>query len=140
MCGKTGALVKSSTVKSLSNTINEDCVYAIELFSLCMDPTCEMAYFSADYGYLLLQRDIKVPLDYKDDAESRYACYCKEITLEQVKQAVIKDHIRTVKEFFKYQSPVIVEKCLSENPFGCCCIPDIKKMIEDIITEKNKSQ
>lgn len=135
MCGTRGALVNSKTVKSLANIIDENCQYTMEVFSLCMDPSCEMAYFSADYGYLLLQRDIGVDLDYKDDVDNRYACYCKKITIGQVRRAVLKDHVKTVKEFFKYQSPVIVEECKSQNPFGCCCIPDIKKMIEDIIID-----
>jgi len=137
MCGTTGALVNSKTVESISNTTFEDCHYPLEIFSLCMEPSCEMAYFSADYGYLLLQRDIKVPLDYKDDVDDRYACYCHEITIDQVRHAVLKDHVRTAKEFFKYQRPVIVENCKTRNPFGCCCIPDIKKMIEDILIERD---
>jgi len=137
MCGTTGALVNSKTVESISNTTFEDCHYPLEIFSLCMEPSCEMAYFSADYGYLLLQRDLKVPLDYKDDVDARYACYCQEITIDQVRHAVLKDHVRTVKEFFKYQRPIIVEDCKTQNPFGCCCIPDIKKMIEDILIERD---
>jgi len=136
MCGTTGALVNSKTVESISKVSFEACHYPLEIFSLCMEPSCEMAYYSADYGYLLLQRDIKVPLDYKDDVEDRYACYCNNITIDQVRHAVLKEHISTVKEFFKYQKPIIVENCKTKNPFGCCCIPDIKKMIEDILNEK----
>lgn len=136
MCGTMGALVNSKTVESISMVTFEDCHYPLEIFSLCMEPSCEMAYYSADYGYLLLQRDIKVSLDYKDDVEDRYVCYCNNITIDQVRHAVIEEQISTVKEFFKNQRPVIVENCKLKNPFGCCCIPDIKKMIEDILSEK----
>lgn len=131
MCGTTGALVKSKTVERLVEKDIEDNLFKYEIFSLCMDKACEMAYFSADYGYLYLQRDVKTPIDFKDDAEVKYACYCHQITIDDVREAVLKHHARTVKDIMLHQ-PIIVEKCQHHNPFGCSCMADIKKMIEEI--------
>jgi len=112
------------------NKIDES--LSLEIFSLCMSPDCEMAYYSADYGYILLQRDIKVPIDFKNDADIKYACYCNEITIDDIRHAVLKEYASTVKDIFRFKGKVIVEKCKLNNPFGCSCIADINKMIEEI--------
>jgi len=133
MCGKTGALVSSKTVESLVLEVLDKNELYQEIMSLCMDKECEMAYFSADYGYLFLQRNIKVPLDYKNDVVERYACYCKNITVNDVIKAVKKEGVRNIKELFRYQTPIITAECKEKNPFGFCCMPDINKMIEEIL-------
>jgi bacterioferritin-associated ferredoxin len=132
MCGTTGALVKSKTVESLVNQDIDEGSFKYEIFSLCMDKTCEMVYFSADYGYLYLQRDVVMPIDFKEDAEIKYACYCHQITIDDVRKAVLKHHASSVKDIFMSHQRIIVEKCQSNNPIGCSCMADIKKMIEEI--------
>lgn len=131
MCGSVGALVPSKTVESLIN-VRLESPLTLEIFSLCMSADCEMAYFSADYGYLYLQRDISVPIDFKDDADVKYACYCNEITIDDIRHAVIKEHASSIKDIFRFKGKVIVEKCKVTSPFGCSCIADINKMIEEI--------
>lgn len=88
-----------------------------------------MAYYSADYGYLYLQRDIKAKLDHKDGAAPQYICYCHEITYAMLKHAVEVDGIRSVKALFR-KKPILMERCKKENPFGCSCLPDIQRQIE----------
>lgn len=132
MCGTTGALVSSRTVENIVIENIEEGTLKYEILSLCMDKKCEMAYFSADYGYLYLQSGLKTPLDYKADVEIRYVCYCKKITVSQLKVAVLEEGAKTIKDVFRFHSPVIVEECKTKNPFGYCCMPDIKKMIDDI--------
>ena len=135
MCGTKGALVTSKTVENLLIEDIESGLFDKEIFSLCMDKDCEMAYFSADYGYLYLQRQIKVYLDYKEDAPVKYICYCNRVTEESVRRAVCDYGCRTVKEVLKNRGPVITEKCRVENPFGYCCMPDIKRLIDEVIKE-----
>lgn len=133
MCGTVGALVESDTVESMIREEVEKGSFTREIFSICMDEICEMAYFSADYGFLYLQRDIQVPLDFKQDAQIKYACYCKKITVEQLERAVKLENARKIKDIFKFQSPIIVEECKLKNPFGFCCVPDVKKTIDDLL-------
>lgn len=135
MCGRRGTLVKSQTVKSLAiSDIDED--LRLEIFSLCMDPRCEMAYYSADYGHLYLQRNLKKPLDFKELSEVRYACYCHEITIDQLRHMVLKENARTIKDIF-FKKPIIVDQCIKNNPFGCSCMPDVMKMVEEILQGKS---
>lgn len=135
MCGTKGALVSSKTVENLIQDPVENGLFEREIFSLCMDKDCEMAYFSADYGFLFLQRQIKVSLDYKEDVAVKYICYCNQVTEESVRKAVVDFGCRTVKEVLKNRGPVITEKCRIENPFGYCCMPDIKRLIEEVVKE-----
>lgn len=135
MCGTIGALVSSKTVENILIDELEIDFLKYEIMSLCMDKDCDMAYFSADYGYLYFQNSLKVPLDYKRETKCRYVCYCKKITVDQLKDFVIKDGAKTIKDVFRFQSPIIIEECKISNPFGFCCIPDIKKMIDDILND-----
>lgn len=132
MCSRTGALVDSKTVENLLTKDVEKGIFEKEIFSLCMDEACEMAYFSADYEYLFLQRQVKTPLDFKQDADIRYACYCKRITYDQVKHAVLFEGAKSAKDILRYHGPVKVEECKLENPLGFCCMPDLNKMIDGI--------
>ncbi len=132
MCGTIGALVPSQTVENLVMEVVEAGAFKLEIFSLCMDKDCEMAYFSADYGYLYLQRQLKVSVDYKEDAEKKYACYCHEITLDMLREAVLKEGASSVKDILDKSKPVIVDKCKENNPFGCSCLADMNKRIEEI--------
>jgi hypothetical protein len=131
MCGTVGALVASQTVEYQVNQELEPRQFHQEIFSLCMNPRCEMAYYSADYGYLYLLRDIKAELDHKEETQEKYICYCQKITYDQVRAAVLDQGVRSTKAFFKNRPPVIVEKCLQVNPFGCSCLADIKKLIDE---------
>jgi len=133
MCGKIGALVSSKTVSHLVYEDVSEKNFAIEIFSLCVDPSCEMAYYSADYGYLYLSRDVAVPLDYKDGVDVSYLCYCNQITKAQVRQMVAKNPDLKVKEVFSARGKILTEKCKLENPFGYCCLPDIHRYIEDVV-------
>lgn len=103
----------------------------VEIFSLCMSNDCEMAYFSADYGYLYLLRDVSTPIDFKDESTIKYACYCHEITIDELRHAVLNEGINNAKAFLR-NKPVIVERCQQSNPFGCHCMADINKMIDEI--------
>lgn len=130
MCGKVGALIPSQTV--IYQVIDKyDIDWPREIFSLCMNPSCEMAYYSADYGYLFLQRQIKVELDYKEDVKNQYVCYCHKITYDDVKKKVNDNNIKNIRDYMKHHKPVIVQNCVKENPFGCSCLGDIGKIIED---------
>ncbi len=131
MCGTSGALVSHETVQYLrSEPYKED--LRLEIFSLCMHPDCEMAYYSADYGYLTLQREMTTPIDFKADASEKYACYCNKITIDDIRHAVLKEHASHIKDIFRFRGPIIVEKCKLNSPFGCSCIADINKMMEEI--------
>lgn len=133
MCGTRGALVSSGTVEALIEEAVDTGAYDLEIFSLCVDPICEMTYFSADYGYLYLKRNIKVALDYKEDTEDKYLCYCNEITKDQVTRLVKLNPNLTIKELFDKRGLIKPEKCRKKNPFGFCCLPDIKRFMEDIV-------
>lgn len=133
MCGSIGALVDSDTVENIITESVEKGFFNREIFSLCMDEKCEMAYFSADYGFIYLQDDIKIPLDFKEDSNIKYICYCKKITINDVENAVKNQNAISIKEIFRFYSPIIVEECKVKNPLGFCCVPDIKKKIDDLI-------
>ena len=90
MCGTKGALVSYKTVQHLRYRPYKDDLRG-EIFSLCMHKDCEMAFYSADYGYLSLQRDINTPIDFKADSKEKYICYCNRITLDEIKHAVLNE-------------------------------------------------
>ena len=135
MCGVKGLRVSSKTVEHLSTEKIESCSYDLEIFSLCLDPGCEMAYFSADYGYLIFQSHLKVELDHKEGVQNPYICYCHKIDYKTLKRKVQREGLREFKELFESKEKIIVEKCKLNNPFDCSCVADIQKYIEIYLSE-----
>jgi hypothetical protein len=132
MCGNKGALIPSRTVEYQVVDSVDDIRWHIEIFSLCVDPECEMAYYSADFGYIFLQRDIRTELDYKSETKDKYVCYCQSIKYESVRKAVRNYGYKKARDFFKGGPPIIMEDCKKRNPFGCSCIADVQKIIDEI--------
>jgi len=90
-----------------------------------------MAYYSADYGYLVFQDHIRVPLDHKEGVKEKYICYCHQITYDDLEDRVIHRGLRQAKDLFMPHQKVLVSKCRQENPFDCSCLADIQKKIEE---------
>ncbi|AGB50404.1 BFD-like (2Fe-2S) protein [Methanomethylovorans hollandica DSM 15978] len=137
LCNKTGQHVKSITVKHLIKQELMDRL-GVEDYFLCMNPGCDAAYYSAT-GTVFEKSDITVPLWFKDDAEPKYACYCSEITEEQVIRAMIEQGMTDMATIKKLYDPGAKCQCHLKNPTGKCCTEVFTKAIDKgIILETTK--
>jgi len=133
VCNASGISVKRETVYSLlgnkpiNMTVNDQ-------FALCMTPSCEISYYSLNSDLFYNINDITVPLWYKKDSTTRYACYCSKVTKDNVIQAIRSHGAKSVKEVNQVTGAMKNSDCLHKNPLGECC----HKIIQAIIDEEMK--
>lgn len=89
-------------------------------FHICMNPTCDVVYFGSDDQMIFIQDQVKVPVWFKDGATPKYACYCSEVTVEQVIEAVRLGSV-TLGEVVIATKAMKNSRCLEKNPLGVCC-------------------
>jgi hypothetical protein len=100
-CGGVGRAVKAQTVRSLVHASLAAGIGEREYY-LCMDDSCEIAYYSAGPEKPFVTEDLKIPLWYKNGASPVYACYCSKVTEEDVRQAVVLGGARAVAVSFVF--------------------------------------
>ena len=126
LCGGTGQSVSYITVKSL--VMNGSGTELKDEFYICSTPSCDVVYFS--YNTVFNQREIIVPVYWKDGANPRFVCYCNRITEEEIIKVVIHGNARTVKDITRLTGATRNGKCLNNNPKGVCCHKDIETIIQ----------
>lgn len=119
VCKTDGAQVPYLTVRNL---VKDEFAHASHTgqFYLCMDPTCDVVYFGSDDHMIFIQEQVKVPVWFKDGATPKYACYCSEVTVEQVIEAVRLGSV-TLSEVVIATKAMKNSRCLEKNPLGVCC-------------------
>ncbi len=133
-CGSKGLKVPNETVKSLSKqklTSNSQ-------FYLCVNKACDIAYFNTENEKINLKQ-IKVPIWFKTQKVRYMICYCRYITLNDIKKAVVsidKDDI-TIEDVLCYLKKEEIETdCLHHNPTGLCCTKLFTNAIKFALTSR----
>lgn len=132
-CGTTGTPVNRVTIQHLlldemSGQLKEGD------YALCMNPSCETSYFSHDANVQYKQSQVKVPLWFKEGANPKYACYCSQVTEEQVIHAVKEEGATTLKEVLRKTGAMTNSDCLKKNPLGECCHETIQEAINKALS------
>lgn len=121
VCGKPGIDVPNETVKNLVKPFYTEQISEDLDFKLCISRPCKVAYYS---GEAVIYKDqIKVPIWFKHEANPYMVCYCKEITLEDIINAVNNmDEEINQKSVVRYLNKENINSdCKKENPTGKCC-------------------
>ena len=97
LCEKQGTLVKNITVKHM---VLDELIQQVgdKDYYLCMSEECDITYYSQTSSAIFNKQQLKVPIWFKKDANPKYACYCSEVTEEQVINAVVKDGATNMNE------------------------------------------
>jgi len=132
-CGTKGTPVNKVTVQHL--LLDEISVQLKEGdYALCMNASCETAYFSHDANVQYQQSQVKIPLWFKENANPKYVCYCSQVTEEQVEHAVKEEGATTLKEVIEKTGAMDKPDCLRKNPLGTCCHETIQEAIDKVFT------
>lgn len=137
-CGKTGNLVKNFTVRHL---VVEELAKEVGTsdYYLCMNEECDVVYYSCDFSTAFYKQQVKVPIWFKKDANPKYACYCSQVTEDQVINAVIEKGAQSMEEVLKITGAMKNPQCPEKNPLGKCCHQIIQKAIEKAFKIKSES-
>ncbi len=135
LCKKQGTLVKNITVKHM---VLDELIEQVgdKDYYLCMSEECDITYYNQESSATFNNEQLKVPIWFKKDANPKYACYCSEVTEEQVINAVIKDGATNMKEVLKITGAMRNSQCQKKNPLGKCCHQIIQDAIDKGLSRK----
>ena len=129
ICEKQGVPVKSITVKHMVLDELTEQVGDNDYF-LCMSEECDIAYYNTEYNIKFNKQQVKVPIWFKNDTNPKYACYCSEVTEEEVINAVVKHGAINMKEVLEITGAMSNSQCQKKNPLGKCCHQIIQDAID----------
>ncbi len=115
ICHSLSIKVPLETVKAISKIeeIEGD-------FNLCTSRTCKVTYFNETY--LFEKEDIDTKIWFKEELKDFIVCYCKDITLDDIINAVKKTKTTNKDEILKYLNKTLDNNdCLHKNPVGKSC-------------------
>jgi bacterioferritin-associated ferredoxin len=135
LCKNQGTLVKNITVKhmvldELIEQVGDNDYY------LCMSEKCDITYYNEKSNTIFNRLQLKVPIWFKNDANPKYACYCSEVTEEQIINAVIKDGATNMNQVLKITGAMKNSQCQKKNPLGKCCHQIIQAAIDNGLSRK----
>lgn len=95
-----------------------------------MNEDCDVIYYNLDKEIKFLKDQVRVPIQFKKDADPKYACYCRKVTEDQVIEEVVKHGAKTVKEVNAITGAMKNSLCKGNNPLGVCCHKIIQEAID----------
>ena len=129
ICEKQGIPVKSITVKHMVLDELTEQVGDNDYF-LCMSEECDITYYNTESKNKFNKQQVKVPIWFKNDENPKYACYCSEVTEEEVINAVVKHGAINMKEVLEITGAMSNSQCQKKNPLGKCCHQIIQDAID----------
>lgn len=132
VCKNGGIAVANVTVGKLVRDEYQSLV-ASDGYRICMESSCSVVYFSDDGTKRFTKDQVRVPIWFKDGADPKYACYCSEVTEQQVLDAVHTLPSDSLSEIIKATGAMKNSNCLERNPLGVCC----HAIIEEAIAKAN---
>ncbi|MDA3939187.1 MAG: hypothetical protein PF693_07750 [Spirochaetia bacterium] len=119
-CGTKGNKIPEKAVKAnLKKELFKD-IEGKDIY-LCPDENCSTSYYSVEDSLKFNLSDLKKPLWYKKGADPVIACYCNNITEEQVVNAVKKHDLITWQDIVLHYHEKTLCICRKLNPSGECC-------------------
>jgi len=137
VCGKDSVAVTIPLVSNLLKLDKQAEIIKDDKYFLCMDSECPVSYFGSKGKPVFKAEDLKVPLWYKKGIEKKIACYCNNITFEQVKEQVMAGK-KSWKEIVSAYRKKPICKCNILNPTGNCCTSVFYDVINNVLKEMGK--
>jgi hypothetical protein len=133
VCGKKGLIVSSETVNAM---LKDNVVDPSLVFQLCTNPICHVSYFSCEELFFDLD-EIKVPIWFKKEKSRYLVCYCRNIELVHIIQAVKElngeQDINIILKYLQKDQNTKLD-CLHLNPTGISC----EKLLSNAIDYAHK--
>jgi hypothetical protein len=138
VCGKDSMAVTISLAGNLLKPDKQAELVKEGKYFLCLDSECPVSYFNKQGKPVFKTEDLKVPLWYKKTAEKKIACYCNNITFEQVREQVLKGDKKIWKEIVGAYRKKPICKCNLLNPTGNCCTGVFYEVVNKALKESGK--
>ena len=130
----TNITVKNFLKKELRTNIKQD-----DIFFLCLNKDCDVSSFNTSDNSFFHVNDIIKPLWYKTKTTEKIACYCNNITFEQVKEQVLLHNKTNWKDIVESYKKKAICACDKLNPTGNCCTEVFYDIINKTLIEAGKN-
>lgn len=137
VCGKKSIEVTVPLVDNLLKTEKKNEFDKNDKYFLCMDSDCPVSYFGKQGKHVFKKEDLKVPLWYKKGVDKKIACYCNNITIEQVKEQVAAGK-KIWKDIVGAYRKKPICKCNLLNPTGNCCTSVFYDVVNKALKDAGK--
>lgn len=133
MCPVCEALGEEIPYETVCNLVKPDKKVLIldKGYYICLNPSCNVAYYCDNNKDTFITSDISVPIWYKDDANIKYVCYCNNVTIDEVTNTIIDYKVKNIKGLMKYTNVMKNGQCKKNHPMGKCCSFYLNKLIEE---------
>ena len=140
ICSQKGVAVPIVTVRNLIKPGKKSLIKAGKKYFLCMNSSCPTSYFDKPGSTVFGLEDLKVELWYKTKAKKKIACYCNNITFDQVREQVMKNNKTTWEEIVGAYRKKPITKCEILNPTGNCCFEFFYGMVNSALKDAGKKR
>ena len=137
VCGQDSVMVTIPLVGNLLKVDKKGEFVKDDKYFICMDSDCSVSYFGSKGKPIFKTEDLKVPLWYKKCVEKKIACYCNNITFEQVREQVMAGK-KSWKEIVGAYRKKPSCKCNLLNPSGNCCTSVFYDVVNNVLKEIGK--
>lgn len=133
VCKGNSEKVPEETVKSILIDISE---YTSGDTYICLNRKCEVTYFNSHEYFL--KNELKVPVWFKEDPNEMIICYCRNITMNELRKVVEKyPNVETLEQVIKILGKEKIKiDCIHRNPIGKSCDKLFSNAIKYIKGEK----
>ena len=129
-CKNSGLMVRNLTVKILLTSKAKEKFEESASHYLCMDSGCPISYYGIGGNYHFEIADLKVPMWYKKNADPIFACYCNNITRDEVLEFVKQTGIHEMNKIIIRLRGKVKSACVAKNPTGRCCNEYFNELID----------
>lgn len=137
LCKQTGDEVLRITVENIVLNHFKKYLKSSE-YGFCKNPDCSIVYFNNETDEILYQRDLKVPVWFKNQ-ENPIICYCGNVTYKDIiEEVVVKKTSSTLADLIKNTNVMKNCRCKTMNPSGKCCQPVVCDVLEHALELRNE--
>jgi hypothetical protein len=106
----------------------------------CIEPSCDIVYFSNENVPYFSVGDVKVKVFAKDKGDDVNVCYCFDWTHGRIKEEIFRTGESSAA--FEIAREIKAGNCACDikNPKGECCLGDVNSVLKTILQEKKATE
>jgi len=136
-CGSSAKNVPHDVLYTIVKKEYKDQIYDNEYY-ICEEPECDTVYIDELKKSKFALKDLNKPIWFKKDSYPKIACYCNNITYEQVEKAVKGEGLTSWKDIVLNYKKKAICMCEKLNPTGECCSDNFYKLVNEALKELDK--
>ena len=137
VCDSSSKSVPHAVVENLVKKEYKDQITDHKYY-ICEDPECDTVYIDENKQSIFNLNQLSKPIWFKKDSYPKIACYCNNITYDQVEKAVKKEGLTSWKDIILNYKNKSICMCEKLNPTGECCSDNFYELINNFLKELGK--